>query len=194
MLCDQTAIPPLVSQAEIDAFNGRYTDENEIDVGITSAFNKFANYINAASAQVSTLKKKFSEGSRSSENMSRIQEDHLLLMFEGVAALGLRRWAPDVVGDANSMYNLVHERIAIFTFRQVSMLFGYNFMSNNIAMAQKPTLMTSLYRNFVFHYIRTLVKKEARHAGRVERDSKMKSAYDRRESVRTFPQRIDASF
>ena len=79
-------------------------------------------------------------------NIKRIPEPQLLLMFRTVACLGLRKWAPDVLsGDPESMYNLLHEHIALQTFEQVSGAFGYSHMATNLAAIKDFALMRKLY-------------------------------------------------
>ena len=79
-------------------------------------------------------------------NIKHIPESHLLLMFRSVACLGLQRWAPDVLGnDPESMYNLLHEHIALKTFEQVSGAFGYSHMGTNLSCINDFGLMHKLY-------------------------------------------------
>jgi hypothetical protein len=84
-------------------------------------------------------------------------------MFRTVACLGLRKWAPDVLsGDPESMYNLLHEHIALQTFEQVSGAFSYSHMGANLSCIKDFLLMRKLYRSFVFSYMHCIAKLEAR--------------------------------
>lgn len=68
-------------------------------------------------------------------DISRIPDSHLLLMFRTVASFGLHRWAPELHGaNSESMYNLLHEHIALSTFEQVASGFGYSFKRCQVAM------------------------------------------------------------
>jgi hypothetical protein len=79
-------------------------------------------------------------------NIKRIPESHLLLMFRSVACLGLQQWAPDVLSnDPESMYNLLHEHIALKTFEQVSSAFGYSHMGANLSCINDVALMHKLH-------------------------------------------------
>ena len=67
-----------------------------------------------AKAKVAELLSSLEDGMIAA-NIRRIQECHLLLIFR--TCLGLAKWAPDVLSDdPESMYNLLHEHIALKTF------------------------------------------------------------------------------
>ncbi|KLO08883.1 hypothetical protein SCHPADRAFT_944110 [Schizopora paradoxa] len=182
LLPNQTSLPPPVVQDLVDAFDKRYTSEEEIKTTVRSAFSKYGNYINDARKRVAELRKLLLPlHSTISDNIGRVGEAFLILMFQGVASNGLTRWAPDILGDAESMYNLVHEHVCLFTLTQVASIFGYNFMSVNLDVVRnKSTLMSFFYRSFVFGRMKALVRMEARCKGRVKEVSMLKGSYERR--------------
>jgi len=117
-------------------------------------------------------------------NIKRIPESHLLLMFRSVACLGLQQWAPDVLsGDPESMYNLLHEHIALKTFEQVSGAFGYSHMGTNLSCINDFALMRKFYRNFVFSYMHGIAKSEAKNPGSVAKAKQMTGVWKRRSVV-----------
>ncbi len=81
---------------------------------------------------------------------------------------------------------MAHEHIALITFRRMLSQLGYAFMGTGGAKANDITLLTSLYRNFMFSYLHGLVQKEGREPGRVAGDSEKKLAYARRTRVSTI--------
>ena len=84
-------------------------------------------------------------------------ESHILLMFRSVSYFGLTRWAPDIMsGDSDSMYNILHEHIALITFEQVASVFEYSHLGINLQLVQDFVLLHKLYRNFVFSYMYNL--------------------------------------
>ena len=63
-------------------------------------------------------------------------------MFRTVSFFGLACWAPDVLSqDPNSMYNLLHEHIALMTFKQVTAGFGYSHLGIDLSLIHNFILM-----------------------------------------------------
>jgi hypothetical protein len=101
-------------------------------------------------------------------NIQRIPEPHLLMMFRTVATYGLRQWNPDVLsGDRDSMYNVLHETIALITFEQAAAAFAYSFTGMKMDFVGNYPPLKRLYRNFIFSYMMNLAKVEKRNPGQV---------------------------
>ncbi|EDR02689.1 uncharacterized protein LACBIDRAFT_332196 [Laccaria bicolor S238N-H82] len=82
-------------------------------------------------------------------------------MFRTISFFGLACWAPDVLSqDPNSMYNLLHEHIALVTFEQVAAGFGYSHLGIDLSLICNFTLMRKLYCNFVYSYMHGIAKSE----------------------------------
>lgn len=124
--------------------------------------------------------------SRIAQDANRLDEAHLRVMFTAVANAGLKRWAPDVLGTVESMYNALHEQLAISTFKVVASSFGYTFMAVNLAFVKNHSFLVSLYRNFVFAYMAGKARKEGRAAGRVAEETERMNIYRRRSHVCHF--------
>ncbi len=184
----QFVVPKMPDAKEMAHYKDRFSSSEQIDNNIKKKFTSFSKYINSARKEVKSLLDACkTEGSSISANILAMEEDHLLLIFEAVAAMGLKRFAPDFLGDPNSIYNLIHERVCIFTFRQIASSFGYAFMGCDLSQVEKPALLTVLYRNFVFGYMAGNVKKEVAAPGRLLEDIERDTMYSRRSSVRSFP-------
>lgn len=126
------------------------------------------------------------EGGRSmtANNIRRIPEAGLLTMFRTVASFGLVRWAPDILGgDPDSMYNLLHEHIALITFEQVAAAFGYSHVGINLSLITNFSLMRKFYRNFVFSHMYKIAKLEAKTPGGVIKGNEMTNIWKRRNEV-----------
>jgi hypothetical protein len=94
------------------------------------------------------------------------------------------RWAPDVLSqDPESMYNLLHEYLALTTFEQIAGSFGYSHMGPNLTVVRDFPLMRKFYRNFVFSYLRAIVKKEVKMPGAIELTHERENAVKRRNEV-----------
>lgn len=173
-------------------FEERFSDANHIAVTVRSVFDQYGSYIDSARSQILELRKSILPlHSSISDNIGRVGEAHLLVMYEGVASVGLSRWAPDVLGDPNSIYNLLHETVCLFTFRQVASAFGYSFMGVNLEVVMRSSLLSQFYRSFVFGHMRGQARVETRNSGRVAEIAQLKGAYDRRGTVSNIPLALD---
>ena len=112
-----------------------------------------------------------------------LSDQWIAVIFSCIATAGLRRWAPDFLGDAKSMYNFLHEHIAIYTFQMICTAQGYHHMNPDMSLVNAPAFLTAVYRSFIFAYMRPLVKKEIDQRGRVVSDQRRVQANDRRHAV-----------
>lgn len=151
---------------------------------VTASLEQNEGHIQNAQAMMDEFLGSLQEGSTVSNNIKRIPNPHLLLMFRTVASLGLKRWAPDVLsGDPESLYNLLHEHIALTTFEQVSGAFGYSHMGINLSFVHNFPLMRKFYRSFVFSYIHNIAKLEEKSPGGVAKVKHLSTVYKRRSEV-----------
>ncbi|KAF8221287.1 hypothetical protein L208DRAFT_1415328, partial [Tricholoma matsutake] len=112
----QSTVPPKVAAEDKVPFNQCYSSEAQLQNSVTSSLDNNSGRIQDAKVKVAELLSSLSDGMIAA-NIRCIQECHLLLIFRAVACLGLAKWAPDVLsGDPKSMYNLLHEHIALKTF------------------------------------------------------------------------------
>ncbi|KAJ7713324.1 hypothetical protein B0H14DRAFT_2644887 [Mycena olivaceomarginata] len=81
---------------------------------------------------------------------ARIGDHHLRFIFNAIANAGLTAFAPDVFGNVESMYNLLHEHLAIHTFRAVALAFGYAHCAVNLSLLDDYSLLRSFYRNYIY--------------------------------------------
>ncbi|KAF8222586.1 hypothetical protein L208DRAFT_1413194, partial [Tricholoma matsutake] len=124
----------------------RYLSEAQLQNSVTSSLDDNSGRIQDAKAKVAELVSSLKDGMIAA-NIRHIQECHLLLIFRTVACLGLAKWAPNVLsGDPESMYNLLHEHIALKTFEQVSAAYGYSHMGANLSCVHDFALMRKLYQ------------------------------------------------
>lgn len=121
--------------------------------------------------------------SQTAKDVKRIDEEHLITMFNAVANVGLKRWAPDVLGTVESMYNAVHEQLALKTFKKVALAFGYINFSVDLSVLTNYSLLVKLYRSFVFGYMAEKARKEGKTAGRVVEENERNNTYRRRDHV-----------
>ncbi|KAF8222919.1 hypothetical protein L208DRAFT_1412701 [Tricholoma matsutake] len=127
----QSTAPPKVTPEDKVPFTQHYLSEAQLQNSVTSSVDD-----NSGRIQDGMI----------AANIRHIQECHLLLIFRTVACLGLAKWAPNVLsGDPKSMYNLLHEHIALKTFEQVSAVYEYSHMGANLSCVHDFALMHKLY-------------------------------------------------
>lgn len=154
---------------------------------VTDSFKQHERNVNDTRSRVQNLLNSLEDGSITSKNIGRISEGHLLLMFRTVAYFGLHRWAPDVLSsDPESMYNLLHEYIALRTFEQVSSGYGYSHVGINMSFVSDFALLRKLYRSFVYSYLFNIAKSEAKNPGSVAKGKEMANVFKRRSDVRVY--------
>lgn len=101
-----------------------------------------------------------------------------------MAGLGLSNWKPDVLHEnPESKYNLFHEYITLNTFYEVADTEGFAHVGINLSYVHNSTLMRKLYRSFVFSYMSSLAKLDARSPGAVAQGNIMDAIWKRRRSV-----------
>lgn len=187
------AVPPTAEKDDVDTYDKRFSDEEELDTSIQANFINYSSSINEARKLVAETSKKLSETqSTISNNLLSLSEDHKLLAFEFVAAAGLQRFAPDITNSAETMYNLVHERVALHSFRLIAGLGGYSFMGCNLSFLGSGALLSQMYRNFFFSHLRGMVKKEIKAPGRVVDDATKTNSGKRRNAVSSISRKLQS--
>lgn len=106
--------------------------------------------------------------------------------FELLAVSGLRRFNPNVLASPDTPYNLAHENVAIESFKEVAKHFAYLFKRNNLETIDQPNVLRSIYRHFVFEYMKKKVKMEIAEEGSVEATAKLDVINNRRKQARTI--------
>ncbi|KAE9388061.1 hypothetical protein BT96DRAFT_1075750 [Gymnopus androsaceus JB14] len=147
-----------------NSFNERFKSSNKADIGahidalIAKAIPASLEAI-AKADEVRCTAHRFAHWAR------QIEEPFLVSMFMAVANAGLTRWAPDVLGTPNSPYNVLHERIAVTTFRQLLTSFVYTKMNANISFAEDHILLSKLYQCYIFSHMLKKACREMKHPG-----------------------------
>src|SRR5271155_3201255 len=106
------------------------------------------------------------------------------MMHRSISFFGLTQWAPDVLGDdPESMYNILHEQIALTTFQQVAVAFGYSHIGINLQLVQNFIIFQKFYLNFVFARMSNIAKMESKSPGSVAKGNKMINTWKHRKEV-----------
>ena len=166
-------------------YNDRFTSVDSVKTSIQHSLDSNAGDINDAIARVQLLLDTLPEGrSVIANNIRRILQQHLEMMHRSISFFGLTRWAPDVLGgDPESMYNILHEQIALTTFQQVAAAFGYSHIGINLQLVQNFVILRKFYRNFVFAHMSNIAKAESRSPGSVAKGNEMTNRWKRRKEV-----------
>lgn len=170
-----------------DAYKERFATEADIKRSVHESLTRNAERITNARVQYDRLQSELKSDSTISNSIRNIGEANLLLIFRVVAIAGLPQWAPDILsGNPNSMYNLLHEHIAITTFEQITAAYGYSHTGQDTSYVHDFALLRKIYRNFVFSYMKSRARREARNPGSAVSDAIKTNIYKRRRDVCTF--------
>lgn len=181
----QTSIPPAANTDNITHFEKHFLDTTQLKMSVQAAFLNYGTHINEARNNVIEANSKLAKvNTRIAKNLSGLRELHKEFIFQCIAAAGLERFSPDIMGSFESMYNLVHKQIGVHTFRAIAAQGGYDFMECNIAMTKQIGLVTQMYRNFLFSRLKMIVATELKKPGRVVQAAEANSASKQRTEVR----------
>jgi hypothetical protein len=104
-------------------------------------------------------------------------------MHSMVVTLGLSSWNPDIMStNPNSMYNILHEQLAIQTFQHIVISHGYAYFGINHGK-MKLSLLKRLYHSFVYGRMRDLVKHDLKSPGGIQQDTIAMNMYKRHNDV-----------
>ena len=181
----QNATPPKVTEVERSRYDNRFTNVKAVRTSVHASLDANARDIDGARDRVHQFLESLPhDGSSTANHIRHIPENHLIAMFRSVAHLGLARWAPDILGsEPDSMYNILHEQIALFTFEQVAASFGYSHLGINLQLVQNDALICKLYRNFVFSHMAKIAKLEAKTLGSIVKGNEMTNVWKHRQDV-----------
>ncbi|KAJ7120286.1 hypothetical protein C8R44DRAFT_623714, partial [Mycena epipterygia] len=184
-LLSQSAVPRRLSDSEMAPFEARFSSANDVNAQVshlistaippsTNVYKKVSAFLSSAQAMDSQI----------ARDAKRIGDHHLLVIFNAIANAGLHAFAPDVFGNVESMYNLLHEHLAIHTFRSVASAWAYSSLCPvTTRLLNDYNLLRSFYRSFVYGYLRELARKEDLVPGRVVQSIANNNTYRRREEV-----------
>lgn len=185
----QSSLPPVALDANITRYNERFKSKTDDDIreSVTSRLDRAAGNaetVESALTAFRELQQQTQAGGLIVSNIRKISEPHLRLIFQAIASFELDQWAPDIQSnDPDSLYNLLHEHLAISTFQQISVAFGYTHMANNLHYVRNLPILRKMYRSFVFSYMAGIAKAEAKKPGAQANAIVMSNTYRRREKV-----------
>ncbi|KAJ3831370.1 hypothetical protein F5878DRAFT_729669 [Lentinula raphanica] len=179
--------PPLVTAEMILRFNERFASTNDAKAQIDQIMRASHAASAEALAKVQDVKRLawLASSSKTSQNIQRVEDVFLERLFSSVAAIGLEFWNPDVAGGSpESLYNSIHEHIAITTFQVLLSAFAYRVLAPDMSLAKNYVLCRQIYQHFVFHYIGKKMRKEARKPGSLKEQNERDNANRRKSRLR----------
>ncbi|KAJ7715625.1 hypothetical protein B0H16DRAFT_1339616, partial [Mycena metata] len=160
-----TPIPPAVKAS----FEARFSPTDDVTARLDDLLSQAVPPANTAFREVTDfLNTARGTQSQISNCAARVAENHLSAMFNAVSNAGLLSFAPDVFGNADSLYNLAHEHVFVHSFRAVGLLFAYSTIFEvNLALIHDEHLLRRFYRSFVFGHLGEQARIENRRPGQV---------------------------
>ncbi|KAJ6583139.1 hypothetical protein DFH09DRAFT_1076292 [Mycena vulgaris] len=115
------------------------------------------------------------------KNTLRMKESLQLVMFSAVLSAGLEKWHPDVLGTPDSLYNQVHQIVALESFKVIAAAYGYVHMGVDTTKLGNLVMIQQFFESFLFSYMADLARKELRKGpGAVRKSIDNNNAYRRR--------------
>ncbi|KAJ6573744.1 hypothetical protein DFH09DRAFT_1078722 [Mycena vulgaris] len=178
-------IPELPTLDMITAFErGRYTSPEQLDILMATLETAYASIVGGAVKAVDRMREVASRTrSLIASNVLAMDQHFLRVTYSAIISSGLAKWRPDALRNFGSMYNQVHELIAIKTFQTITVVFAYSRVSPNLTNLDNMQLLQRFYRNYVFWYIGRLAKKEMKLAGSVKKSIADMNTYKRRKEL-----------
>ncbi|KAJ7458409.1 hypothetical protein B0H11DRAFT_2243109 [Mycena galericulata] len=186
-LLSQTAVPHRLSAEEMAPFEARFASVADVKAHVShlvaSAIPATTEIQRKVLAFLNSAK---NTNSKIALDAARIGEQHILVIFNAIANAGLHAFAPDVFGNVESMYNLLHEHLAIHTFRTVAVAHAYTGVEPvNQPLLNDYNILRSFYRSYIYGHMAEQARKEDRDPGRVVRDATSNGVYKRRKELQS---------
>ncbi|KAJ7120376.1 hypothetical protein C8R44DRAFT_623698, partial [Mycena epipterygia] len=167
-LLSQRAVPRRLTAQQMAPFEARFSSADDINTQLSGIIGSTIPPTNDVYRWISEFLRTIKAmSSQTARDAVRIGEQHLRVIFNAIANTGLHAFAPDVFGNVESMYNLVHEHLAIHTFRAIAVAWAYSFCECNISLLNDYNLLHSFYRSFIYGYMREQARKEDGRPGRL---------------------------
>ncbi|KAJ7640604.1 hypothetical protein B0H17DRAFT_1105465 [Mycena rosella] len=163
MLTKASGVPPTPSPELLHDFESRFGSVDRLS-GLKAELRKAKpDAFQEATSMARSLRMAVTaQRSPIATNIGRIKEVWIRRAFCIVFAAGLKKFIPEVFGAPDSLYNQVHQMVAIHSFQVIAAGFGYAHMKVDTEQAQNDSLLDQLYENFVFSYWEKLAKAELR--------------------------------
>ncbi|KAJ7091611.1 hypothetical protein C8R44DRAFT_750514 [Mycena epipterygia] len=185
-LLSQSAAPIRLSTEAMAPFNLRFASIEDMDAQMTDILAAAIEPSAAVGEQVKEfLRTARGTATQTGSDAAAVGVDHLSAMFNAVANAGLHTFTPDVFGNPESMYNLIHEHVAIHSFRAVASNFGYSAIYRvNLNMVLDDHLVHRFYRSFVYGHMKLQAGREERRPGQLGVNTIYNNIYRRREETK----------
>lgn len=178
-LFDSMTMPELVSPAVQVQWENDYIGSS-VEARVADALSVAANprtpadkeAVKLAMAKVAEVKERSRKGNsktRTCDNMRRLDLTLLPALFFTLSKFGMDRWAPDILGDPKSAYNMAQQDIAVLTFKSLALSHTYRKHTPNLDYITDDSLLNKMYLHYIFHYMRRKVKDELRDPGTARR-------------------------
>ncbi|KAJ8090895.1 hypothetical protein PM082_024818 [Marasmius tenuissimus] len=96
------------------------------------------------------LRRLMLNGKHSIVNISKLEEEAFRTICQDMAGIGLERFMPDLLVDAFSDWNTVHEKVLLRSFHCCIESGQYRYWAVNDDYVRNDSLMGDLYRHYVF--------------------------------------------
>ncbi|KAJ6622085.1 hypothetical protein B0H10DRAFT_2214685 [Mycena sp. CBHHK59/15] len=89
------------------------------------------------------------------KDIALMPAEHIAFFYSAVTWAGLKAFHPDVFGPTHSTYNLLHQHLAVSTFRTIAGWYDYTALNVSLTVTEDYYLLSEMYDNFMFGTIKT---------------------------------------
>ncbi|KAE9387537.1 hypothetical protein BT96DRAFT_1005010 [Gymnopus androsaceus JB14] len=178
------ALPTLPSPEEIEALEHKFTNNPDP----YKVLDENMQVINPNDREVQKRLRKLREdvfmsgGSTYGGKIAHIPQHSIRIILGMVKASGLKNWKPDILSGPDTLYNQLHQQVFNKTFEATVVNFGYRHLQVAFHHLENAHLIDKLYNNYLFSYWRSMLRRETKERGSVEKALARNKVYKRREA------------
>ncbi|THU86470.1 hypothetical protein K435DRAFT_683551, partial [Dendrothele bispora CBS 962.96] len=186
-LHSQSEVPKDPPQSAIDSFNARFNQPLENYPKIAVVPEIPAGHSALRERVVSLRRDLPNTRSTISKNIGKIDESIIEMILATLDHNHFDAWCPNLADNPRSVYNVVHQAVAIETFKHAAVGYGYSFIGAvDLKAAQDNKTLAALYDNYVWSYWKRSYDRDKRKPGAHADRVKYNKAIQRRSDVRLF--------
>ncbi|KAJ7577131.1 hypothetical protein C8J56DRAFT_1113717 [Mycena floridula] len=115
--------------------------------------------------------------------LRRLNHNHIATIFSYLANYGFTAWTVDLTETPTSLWNIACKNVAIDSFKQAMASHAYAFLSPNHDYLNNQLLLSTIYDQFVWTYMKGLHELELREPGGAATKAIHGDIYKRRKAI-----------
>ncbi|KAJ7028604.1 hypothetical protein C8F04DRAFT_1188413 [Mycena alexandri] len=153
-LLSQQAVPTRFPAKAMASFETGFSSADDVDGDMPAAAMSLSDAVHGQVAAFLNSARVLD--GQIAKDATSVGGHHLYCMFSAIADAGLPSFRPNVFGNPESAYNLVHEGVFVDSFRAVASSSAYSSLYVvSLPSINDENLLRRVYRSFVYGFLRT---------------------------------------